>query len=97
MAVGGDGVLATLSVQHAATGIAGYPPYTMTLEFEALDVKLDHEAQELAPRLKEGDAKGWNSTARHETEQGETRARNQRLVENALKRGDAVVPFPEKY
>lgn len=53
-------------------------------------VKSDQENQ--ARDLKEGDAKGWGSTAKYMQGKKETEARNKILEANAIKRGDTVVP-----
>ncbi|PPE69086.1 hypothetical protein C1702_13630 [Caldimonas thermodepolymerans] len=92
----GTGVLATLSVVYlCAARSDDVSPYDISLEFELLDHRIRRDAESLAKRLQDGDAKGWNSSARHETWQQERRDRIERLIHNALKRGDAVVPFPE--
>ena len=88
----GDGVVATLSVD-GRTGSDGLT-YSMWLEFELLDYKLQLAAENLARELKEGDAKGWNSTADHEANKRKQAELNKRLVANAIKRGDSVVSAP---
>ena len=93
----GEGILATLSVEYAASGDARVSPYRIFLRFEILSEKLEHDAKELAKRLKDGDEKGWNSTAKYEGSLREARERNKRLVENAVMRGDSVAPPPEKH
>lgn len=89
----GDGVLASLRVS-GSVGSLGLS-YDISLDFDLLDVKLKRDAENLAQRLKEGDAKGWNSTAKHEADKVKRAALNKRLIENAIKRGDTVVsPSP---
>ena len=91
----GDGVLASLHVL-GYKGSSGLD-YTITLDFDLLDVKLKRDAENLAQKRKEGDAKGWNSTAKYEAEKKNSAALNKRLIENAIKRGDTVVsPSPMK-
>ncbi|KHK58059.1 hypothetical protein PI87_06525 [Ralstonia sp. A12] len=85
----GDGVLAQLSVKGDA-GTLGLS-YDVRLNFDLLDVALKRDAENLAQQLKEGDAKGWNSTAEHEADKKKRAALNKRLIENAINRGDAVV------
>ena len=85
----GDGVLARLRVS-GSVGSLGLS-YDISLDFDLLNVKLKRDAENLAQRLKEGDAKGWNSTAQYEAEKKNRAALNKRLIENAIKRGDAVV------
>ncbi|RQP23749.1 hypothetical protein DZC73_16630 [Albitalea terrae] len=89
----GDGVLATLTVADM-TGSNGSPAYDVDLEFDVLAVKLKRDADNEAQRRKEGDAKGWNSTARYEADKKAAQVRNRVLEENAVKRGDAVVKAP---
>jgi hypothetical protein len=88
----GDGVVATLSVA-GRTGSDGLS-YSMSLEFELLDYKRQLAAENLARKLKEGDAKGWNSTADHEASKRKRAELNKRLVANAIQRGDSVVSGP---
>ncbi|WP_316675919.1 hypothetical protein [Ralstonia chuxiongensis] len=85
----GDGVLAELSVK-GDVGTAGLN-YDVRLRFDLLDVALKRDAENLEQQLKEGDAKGWNSTAEHEADKKKRVELNKRLIENAIKRGDAVV------
>ena len=91
----GDGVLARLRVS-GSVGSLGLS-YDISLDFDLLDVKLKRDAENLARKLKEGDANGWNSTAEHESDKKKRAALNKRLIENAIKRGDTVVsPSPLK-
>lgn len=89
----GDGVLATLTVNNDGSE-SDKPDYHIGLEFDVLDVKLKRDAANLARDLKEGDAKGWGSTAKHEAAKKAAQARIKVLEENAVKRGDAVVSTP---
>ncbi|RQP23748.1 hypothetical protein DZC73_16625 [Albitalea terrae] len=86
----GDGVLATLTVNNDGSQ-TGKADYNIELQFDLLDVKLKRDAANLARDLKEGDAKGWGSTAKHEADKKAAQARNKVLEENAVKRGDSVV------
>jgi hypothetical protein len=86
----GDGVLASLSGSFD-NGDGRKLSYGFDLEFELLNVALERDAQNLAQRLKEGDAKGWNSTAKHEAEMKARAEQLKRLEANAIKRGDSVV------
>ncbi|WP_426400261.1 hypothetical protein ACN9M1_19820 [Ralstonia sp. R-29] len=85
----GDGVLAALSVK-GDVGSGGLT-YDVCLGFDLLDVALKRDAENLAEKLKEGDAKGWNSTAEYEADKVKRAALNKRLIENAIKRGDTAV------
>lgn len=89
----GDGVVAELSVNNSP-GVDGKPAYRMTLEFESLPVKLKRDAENLSRDLKDGDAKGWNSTAKHEASKKARAAEMMQLIANAVKRGDSVVSAP---
>ncbi|MCR6480171.1 hypothetical protein NU688_28715 [Variovorax sp. ZS18.2.2] len=66
----------------------------MSLEFDLLDIKLKVDAENEARELKQGDAKGWNSTAKLEASKKERAALNKLLEANAVKRGDSVVKKP---
>ena len=83
-------MLASLTVFNLA-GSDGKLDYQISLEFDLLDVKLRRDAENGAKKRKEGDAKGWNSTAKYEAEKKAAQARNRVLEANAIKRGDAVV------
>lgn len=85
----GDGVLASLRVS-GSIGTLGLS-YSISLDFDLLDIKLKRDAANLERDLKQGDAKGWNSTAEHEADKKKREALNKRLIENAIKRGDTVV------
>jgi hypothetical protein len=89
----GDGVLASLEVSELGNAERGLD-YRMNLEFELLDIKLKVDAENEARELKQGDAKGWNITARLEREKKERAELNKRLEANAIQRGDSVVTKP---
>ncbi len=89
----GEGVIATLQVRSSENASMGLS-YRMNLEFDLLEVKLARDAENEARRLKEGDAKGWNSTAEHEADKKKAAARIKRLEANAIQRGDSVVRRP---
>ena len=86
----GEEVIATLEVgyDNDARGIT----YNILLEFEDFPRMKKVRNTNLANRLKEGDAKGWNSTADHHEQLKQIAVRNKLLEENALKRGDQVIP-----
>lgn len=88
----GGGVLATLTVRYSLSDVAKFPPYKMSLEFRNLELVSQKEKEETARRLKEGDEKGWNSTAEYQEQKKRQMALNQTLIQNALKRGDNVLP-----
>jgi hypothetical protein len=89
----GDGIVAQLDVRNSPDE-NGKARYDMDLEFEILAIRKKRFADRQAQDLKDGDAKGWNSTAEHEASKLKAAALNKHLVANAIKRGDAVVPFP---
>lgn len=95
----GDGVLADLTINNlGGDGPKGpdtrVPDYRMKLEFDLMETKLRRDAENEARELKEGDAKGWNSTTKLEADKKERAARNKLLEANAIKRGDSVVKKP---
>ena len=90
----GDGILASLSGTFDANEEGKPPTYRLNLEFELLAVMLKRDAENLAQKHKEGDAKGWNSTVKYEASKKEQAALNKRLEANAIKRGDSVVTKP---
>ena len=91
----GDGVIAQLSVSNSV-GMDGKDAYDMDLEFELLDVQNKRYADKLVKDLKDGDAKGWNSTAEHKATKIKVQALNQRLIANAIKRGDGLYVAPQR-
>jgi hypothetical protein len=88
----GDGVWAEFAINNSP-GSDNKPAYRMSLRFELLDVKLKRDADNQAQRLKEGDAKGWGSTAEYEASKVKRAAEMKRLIANAIQRGDSVVQF----
>ncbi len=88
----GDGVLATLDVNgnEDTHGI----DYQITMTFTLLEVALKIDAENLARKLKEGDNKGWKSTENHKIKKKENAELNNRLINNAIKRGDSVLQKP---
>lgn len=90
----GDGILATLEVGLGA-GYASRPlDYSMDLRFELLEARLQKDARNEARRLKEGDAKGWGSTAELAKNKKDRVLLLKQLEANAIKRGDSVVREP---
>lgn len=83
----GDGVVAKLEVDYSSN-----ITYKIFLEFEDLATMVKSDQENQARDLKEGDAKGWGSTAKYMQGKKETEARNKILEANAIKRGDTVVP-----
>jgi len=95
----GDGVLADLTISNLggdgeSSSDTRAIDYRMNLEFDLLDIKLKVDAENEARELKQGDAKGWNSTAKLEASKKERAALNKLLEANAVKRGDSVVKKP---
>ena len=94
----GDEVYAELSVtqlgSEASAGDSRVLDYRLNLEFQLLAVMLKRDAENLAEKNKEGNAKGWNSTVKYEASKKEQAALNRRLEANAIKRGDSVVTKP---
>jgi len=89
----GEGILAKFDVDNSP-GQDGKPAYRMALDFYVLEAKLKLQADNLARELKDGDAKGWNSTAEHETNQKQLAEILRKREAAALKRGDSIVPMP---
>lgn len=89
----GEGVLAQLEVFNSP-GQDGKPAYRMALNFYVLEAKRKLWAENLARELKDGDAKGWNSTAEHEANQKRLTETLRKRAAAALKRGDSIVPMP---
>jgi len=92
-------VLADLTVNNFGGDGAEGPDaralgYRMNLSFDLLDTKLKRDAENEARDLRQGDAKGWNITARLEREKKERAELNQRLEFNAIQRGDSVATRP---
>lgn len=86
----GDGVRAELHITR--TGTAADPLYFVSLEFKDETISTLLEQENLAIELREGDAAGWGSTARYRVEQEQIRKEVKLLEENAIRRGDKVVP-----
>ncbi|MDB5748822.1 MAG: hypothetical protein JWP72_3670 [Massilia sp.] len=86
----GDGVLATLTVSFS-NDVRGLT-YSIQLEFDDFVLKTGREDAQTLEDLAEGDANGRNSTARRAKEIVAAKLRIENLEENAVKRGDAVVP-----
>lgn len=86
----GDGVLATMSVRYSddARGIT----YSIDIQFDDLALKRRREQTNLARKLLEGDAHGWNSTAKDREAKLARKTRVKILEENAQRRGDTIVP-----
>ena len=86
----GDGVFAKMTVGYDedARGIT----YNIFLDFEDLAAKIKLDNMNKARDLKEGDAKGWNSTQKEVENLKEIEVDNQILEANAIKRGDKVLP-----
>ena len=86
----GSGVLAKLSVQYDedTRGLT----YSINLEFQdfAIDNRRNDAAQ--ARELIEGDQKGWNSTKNYKDGIAKRQAVVKLMEENAVKRGDHLVP-----
>jgi hypothetical protein len=88
----GDGVLAQLTVSYAVYRGDDFPTYQIALSFELEEITRRRSAENEARELREGDAKGLNATARATEDKKENDAYNSLLEQNALERGDAVVP-----
>lgn len=86
----GDGVIATLSVGYSddARGVT----YSIFLEFEDEAVQKERSAKNKADAIALGEAKGWGTAVRMASQKKEREARNKLLEENALKRGDQIIP-----
>ncbi|MGZ8315973.1 MAG: hypothetical protein ACXW3B_12465 [Telluria sp.] len=86
----GDGVLATLTVR-SSDDIRGIT-YSIFLEFENISAKKRTEEENLARDLAEGDAQGWNSTAKSRAAELKRMKLIETLEQNAMKRGDKLFP-----
>jgi hypothetical protein len=86
----GDNVLATLKADYSETG--GTLMYSFLLTFEDHKVTKLIEEEVDAWEKREGDAKGWNTTKKRELGLIKTREQNKLLEQNAVARGDRVVP-----
>jgi hypothetical protein len=86
----GDGILATLTVGFT-DDIRGIT-YSIHLDFDDFAIKKRRADVELARSLAEGDSRGRNMTAKHKAKREARLARLKLLEDNALRRGDAMVP-----
>lgn len=86
----GDDVLATLTVGFS-NDIRGLT-YSIRLEFQDFSIKNRRDSDRTLHVLAEGDAAGRHRTAKRAKELVEARIRIKRLEENAIERGDTVVP-----
>ena len=85
----GDGVLAKMTVNYD-NDVRGIT-YNIFLDFQDLATKIKHDNANKARELKEGDAKGWDSTKK-EAEDLKTIELDKKILEaNAIKRGDQVL------
>lgn len=86
----GDGVIAQLSVRYSddSRGIT----YSIFLEFENLSLQRQRQAKAVADRIEEGERKGWSTVAEAAADKVKTGAQIKLLEDNALKRGDKIVP-----
>lgn len=88
----GDGIQATLDVSSSGTRSDGKSPdYDVNLDFDVAAIAQEIADRNQAEDLKDGDEKGWNSTAEHEAKLRKNMERRKRLEANAIKRGDRVV------
>jgi len=83
----GDGILARLSIGYSL-GLR----YTIDLDFDIFDVKKARDEKNFARRLQQGNANGWDSTAKMKKDIEALRIRVQAWEESARQRGDAVIP-----
>lgn len=86
----GDGVLAILAIRYS-DDIRGIT-YSIDLDFHDWPLKQRRDAANLARDLAEGDAQGWKSTETENKNMLAISARVRILEENAIKRGDSVLP-----
>ena len=86
----GDGVLATLTISFS-NDMRGLT-FSIRLEFEDFVLKTRRDDARTLEDLAEGDANGRNSTVRRAKEIETAKLRIKNLEENAIKRGDALVP-----
>lgn len=86
----GGGVIATISAGYDED-IRGIT-YNIVVTFEDHKTLLAINLENQTRSNKEGDAKGWKSTAEWERDMKLLAANNKQLEENAVKRGDSIVP-----
>jgi hypothetical protein len=86
----GDGIIAQLSVRYSndSRGIT----YSIFLEFENYAHQQQRNAKALADDIEDGERRGWNTAAQVAAERTKIAAEIKLLEENALKRGDSIVP-----
>lgn len=86
----GDGVLAKLTVGYNDFGRG--LNYSIDLDFEDFELKKRRDEIEKTRRMVEGDQKGWKSTEKYLKQIAATKARIAVLENNAVKRGDKLIP-----
>lgn len=87
----GDGILAEYSVHANPERPGSTPSYDMSLKFQLLAVQRRIAADNHAREMRDGDAKGGNSTAEYEKTKARRLETLKLLEANALKRGDRVL------
>ena len=85
----GDGILARLSIGYME-GSLGLQ-YMIDLDFDILEVKRARDEKNLARELQEGDANGWDSTAKMKKDVEALKKRVKMWEESTRQRGDAVI------
>ena len=85
----GDGVISQLSIVYSedSRGLT----YDIDFIFEDYATKVAIIEENEIRRKKNGDAKGWNTTAKAEKNLKEAKENNKLLEANAIKRGDSVI------
>lgn len=85
-----DGVLATLRVgfSNDSRGIT----YNLFMDFDEVTTRNRKDAEHLKRDLKDGDKKGWNSSAKYEKDIKKLKELVKVLEANAARRGDSIVP-----
>lgn len=85
----GENVLATFKISYSEDSRGTTYNFLMELDDFAIRTRKDEQRNKLS--LKEGDAKGWNSTADYQKDLKSTIELNKILEANAIKRGDKVL------
>lgn len=85
----GDGVFASISVGYDDDTRG--TTYNVVVEFEDYATKIQVDSENEARKQKEGDAKGWNTTAKAQRNLMIQAEIIEELEENAIKRGDSII------
>ncbi|MFC4274049.1 hypothetical protein [Achromobacter aloeverae] len=88
----GDGILATLDVSTTGAKADGTPHYSVALDFDIEKIQQEILQRNVEYENRQQAGYGVDIAARDKKIREEQEARNRRLEENAIKRGDKVLP-----